>query len=363
MSDKYLIDSHKLIYHPNAVSNFVNKYNSWDTAKEIYPIYMEVSPVGACNHRCTFCAVDYIGYKTNMLDYDMYSKQLKILGSKGVKSIMYAGEGEPLLHKKISKIVSETKKNGIDVSFTTNATVINDEFLSVLGDVSWIKVSINAGTKETYEKIHQTKQKDFDKVLTNLKKLVTQKKEKKLKTVIGAQCLLLPENIDEVDLLASVLKEIGLDYLVIKPYSQHMFSLTDKYSKLNYDSMLHVGKKLEKYNSDNFSVVFRENTMRKYSESERYKKCYATPFLWGYIMADGSVYGCSAYLLDKRFCYGNINEDNFDDIWLGQKRKLNYEFVKNDLNIIDCRKNCRMDEVNRYLYALMEDKIEHRNFI
>jgi radical SAM protein with 4Fe4S-binding SPASM domain len=163
--------------------------------------------------------------------------------------------------------------------------------------------------------------------------------------------------------LASVLKEIGLDYLVIKPYSQHMFSLTDKYSKLNYDSMLHVGKKLEKYNSDNFSVVFRENTMRKYSESERYKKCYATPFLWGYIMADGSVYGCSAYLLDKRFCYGNINEDNFDDIWLGQKRKLNYEFVKNDLNIIDCRKNCRMDEVNRYLYALMEDKIEHRNFI
>jgi wyosine [tRNA(Phe)-imidazoG37] synthetase (radical SAM superfamily) len=179
MSDKYLIDSHKLIYHPNAVSNFVNKYNSWDTAKEIYPIYMEVSPVGACNHRCTFCAVDYIGYKTNMLDYDMYSKQLKILGSKGVKSIMYAGEGEPLLHKKISKIVSETKKNGIDVSFTTNATVINDEFLSVLGDVSWIKVSINAGTKETYEKIHQTKQKDFDKVLTNLKKLVTQKKRKK----------------------------------------------------------------------------------------------------------------------------------------------------------------------------------------
>jgi len=53
--DKYRIDSHKLIYHIPRVSDWLND-------KVVYPIYMEISPVGSCNHRCIFCAYDYIGH-------------------------------------------------------------------------------------------------------------------------------------------------------------------------------------------------------------------------------------------------------------------------------------------------------------
>ena len=364
--DKYGIDSHKLVFHPHRVAQFLDVGDSWEKAKVVYPIYIEVSPVGACNHRCTFCAVDYIGYKANMLNAESFSGRLMEMGRLGVKSIMYAGEGEPLLHKKINEIVEATKAAGIDVSFTTNATILNDEFIRrSLPLTSWIKVSMNAGTAETYAKVHRTKEKDFPRVINNLKKVIAEKKAKNLKCVIGAQSLLLPENSHEMEQLAKICRdEIGLDYLVIKPYSQHLFSDTKVYENIDYTNSIGFGDKLRALSTNNFQVIFRENTMKKYIQTEgRYDKCNATPFFWAYIMADGEVYGCSAYLLDKKFMYGNINEQPFQEIWEGKKREENFHYIRNTLDIKQCRVNCRMDEVNRYLFNLREGLVEHVNFI
>lgn len=364
--DKFGIDSHKLVYHPQRVAQFLDAGDEWEKAKRVYPIYIEVSPVGACNHRCTFCAVDYIGYKSRMLEADIFASRVAEMGSLGVKSIMFAGEGEPLLHKKINEMVEATKQAGIDVSFTTNATVVNEAFIErSLPLTSWMKVSLNAGTADTYAKVHRTKERDFDKVVDNLRKAVEAKRRHSLECVIGAQSLLLPENAHEMETLALLCREIGLDYLVVKPYSQHMFSETHVYQDINYERYLSLADKLSPLNTESFNVVFRENTMRKYSqpEGERYTKCNATPFFWAYIMADGDVYGCSAYLLDKKFMYGNIHERSFQSIWEGAEREANFRFVRQDLNIKDCRRNCRMDEVNRYLFNLREGKVKHVNFI
>ena len=89
------------------------------------------------------------------MEFDNYKRSIMSMVDKGCKSIMFAGEGEPLLHPDINKFVSFTKESGkIDVSFTTNAFKLDDRFIEEsLRHTSWIKVSFNGGTRETYAKI------------------------------------------------------------------------------------------------------------------------------------------------------------------------------------------------------------------
>ena len=181
----------------------------------------------------------------------------------------------------------------------------------------------------------------------------------------GFQTLLLPENASSMEELVKLGKSIGIDYVVIKPYSQHKFSETHTYENINYKEYLHLGEELNKYTDENFSVIFRANTINSWiSQNEnRYCKCLSTPSMWGYIMADGSVYTCSAYLLDERFKLGNINSETFKNIWCSNKKLNHAKFIKNELDINECRVNCRMNQVNSYLDQIVNKKQEHINFI
>lgn len=357
--DSYSIDGHKLQYHPDRINQWLNGNKT-----QVFPIYVEISPVGACNHRCTFCAVDYIGYNNVRLDKQKLKDCISSMAENGVRSIMFAGEGEPTLYRDLPEIINHTKGVGIDVALTTNGTGLTERFLyECLGSITWIKVSLNAGTKDTYKQVHQTKESDFDLVWKNLIKAVDVRKRKELKTTIGIQSVLLPENAEEMEDLAVMARGYGIDYLVVKPYSQHLSSKTTVYKDIVYKDYLWLKEKLDRISKGGFEIVFRDESMASHDSSDRgYKKCYSTPFMWAYIMATGDVYGCSAYLLDERFKYGNINEQSFKDIWLGEKRLKSIEYVENELDISECRKNCRMNKVNKYLWDIKHPG-EHKNFI
>ena len=257
--DKYRIDSHKLMYH-------VPRVNDWLNKKIIYPIYMEVSPAGACNHRCTFCALDFMEYRKRYLDASVFKERLSEMARLGLKSIMYAGEGEPFLHKQMAEIVRHTKAAGIDVALTTNGVLFRKRLAQeILGDTEWIKVSINAGTSDTYAEIHGTKPSDFDKVIDNMADAVKIRQDKGYECTLGMQMLLLPENQHEALLLAETAKNTGMDYLIIKPYSQHLMSKTEKYKNITYSDYSHLSEELSKFNSQDFNVIFR---MKSYGLQE-----------------------------------------------------------------------------------------------
>ena len=354
--DKYRIDSHKLIYH-------VPRVNDWLNGKLVYPIYMEISPAGACNHRCTFCALDFMAYQKRYLDAPLLMERLSEMGRLGLKSIMYGGEGEPLMHGQIAEIINHTKKSGIAPALTTNAVLLTESISEkILGTMEWMKVSIGAATKETYAKIHRTRQDDFDIVIRNLASAAKIRQKNGYKCTLGMQILLIPENKDEVVSLANLARDIGMDYLVVKPYSQHPMSKTSKYKDVKYGEYLDLADRLAGIMANDFNVIFRANTMSKWDKSEKkYDHCLALPF-WSYIDSGGNVWGCSVYLGDERFLYGNIYENTFKEIWEGEKRMKSLKWVEEELDAGKCRINCRMDEINKYLWD-MKNPPEHVNFI
>lgn len=350
------IDSHKLVFHPKRTAQ-------WLDDKSIYPIYMEISPAGACNHRCIFCAKDYMGYRPNFLNTDMLMRRLGELGALGVCSVMYGGEGEPLLHRDIASIIKQTKAAGIDVAMSTNAVLLTPDLAAqILASMSWLKVSINAGTPEGYGQIHHTDPKDFRIVLQNIEASAQLISKNNWGCTLGTQAVLLPDNAAELHLLAERVKNTGARYLVIKPYSQHHKSNNRTYADIDYNPYLELEEQLEGYNDHNFSVIFRSNTFRKMQREERgYERCLALPF-WSYIDSQGDVWACSSHMGDDRYRYGNINEQSFQEIWQGDRRKQSLEFVASELDPETCRMNCRMDEINLYLWELTHPS-GHVNFI
>jgi len=363
MEDKYLIDHHKIMFHPERLALWLKAQNSWKEAKKIYPIYVEISASGFCNHRCRFCALDYLGYQGGFANFQNLKRAIKDMQRGGVKAINFSGEGEPLLHPKIKEIIQYTKSLGIDVSLVTNGTFLKEELLkNILPQLSWIKVSIDAARPETHMKIHRPKIQDFDVIMNNLKKAVEIRRTTKAKCALGGQMLLLPENHKEVVILAEKLKEIGFDYLVIKPYSQHQKSITREYANLSYEKYFYLKDELKKLSGSKFQVIFRERAMKKLKTRPPYKVCYAVPFFWAHLMTNGDVYSCGNFLGDERFKLGNYNKKSFKEIWQGEERKKHWRFLQTKFNTNQCRENCRMDEVNRYLEKL-KNPPPHVNFI
>jgi len=343
------ISNHKLMYHPRRVAE-------WKEKGDCYPIYVEVGLTNACNQRCVFCALDFVDFGKDYIDKNIMLSTLENMAKKGVKSIMFAGEGEPLLHEDAGLFVQKAKKEGLDVSITTNGLAFTENKREVcLPNLSWIRFSVDAGSQKTYSKIHGTGNDSFKKVIYNIERSVIFKQKNDLKTNIGIQFLMLPQSMKEGKDLAKICKDIGVDNLQLKPYSHHPksnnnFVVNSKdYNKLEED--------LIKFNSKNFKVIFRKATIQRIESGINYKKCYGLPF-FALIDSKANVIPCNLYYNNKKFTYGNLYENSFSEIWKGEKRKS----ILNKIDMDKCRKGCRLDVINRYLDRIQHPEL-HDNFI
>lgn len=351
--DNIRIDSHKLIYHPETVSR-------WLKGENIYPIEIEISPSGACNHRCVFCALDYIGYQPNFLNKDIILRDVRAIAPRGLKSVICAGEGEPLLNKDLPDIVNGIKACGVDVAMSTNGALFTrDKLEACLGAFTWVRYSVAAFEEDIYDRIQRGKAGDLARVKENLAAAVEVKRRNGLHTTLGVQCLLMPENAEQTVNMAKELREIGVDYFTVKPYSQNKHS--KNMQMVDYERLRWLGEELRGYATDDFAVYFRANAMDSVHHKKSYSQCLGLPFMT-HIDAKGNVWPCVGHIGDVNLLYGNIYEQTFEEIWEGETRRAVIERMHaQDIDRF-CNEACRLEQINKYLDELKHPG-GHVNFI
>lgn len=349
-------DGHKLMYHPGRVTEFLSN-------GDCFPLYLEISPVGSCNHRCLFCAYDFIGYPNRKLESKRLLALLDELAAAGLKSALFAGEGEPLLHPDLETCIVHGQQKGIDMGLFTNGQLLTGERAArLLPALTFIRFSFNGGTSDAYSRVHQVKAAAFDTVVAAIANAAALKKRDGLNTAIGAQFVLLPENIDSLPEAARVLREAGVDYLAVKPFVQQSqqqgYQMAEPFHPAKLESALSAAEALS---SDSFKVLTRRNSFNDYGV-RHYKRCLGTSFI-SVVNSAGDVASCLPYWDRSEYVFGNIYDAPFSEIWHGARRREIKQRVEQQLEACSCPPNCRPNAINEYLYELRYPTVEHVNFI
>jgi len=353
---QFLFDSHKLMYHCDRVGDFTR-------TGDCYPLYLEISPVGSCNHRCIFCAYDFIGHPNRKLETGRLMRFIDEIKQAGVRSVLYAGEGEPLLHADISKIIRHTKQSGIDVGLFTNGHLLHEKLArEITPSLTFIRFSFNAGNRQTYAAIHQVKEDSFDAVVGNIASVAFLKRKKKLAVDIGIQFVLLPENADSLLVAVKTIRKTGADYFVIKPFvhqsNQQSYRPKKDFGGRPVSALLDTAERLS---GPHFKVIARKASFDAYGK-RNYRHCCGTSFI-SVLNSAGDVATCLPYWDKKKFVFGNIYASSFKDLWNSARRKRIKKYLETTLDVRKCPPNCRPHAINDFLWEITHPGVKHVNFI
>ncbi|MBF0126782.1 MAG: radical SAM protein [Magnetococcales bacterium] len=335
------LDGTKLIFH-------LKELLAWKRGEFVPPILVEVSPTNLCNHRCDFCAYEYLERNGNYLDLDRFRETLGELKALGTRSLFYSGEGEPLLHKGLPDIIAWAGGLGFEQALNTNGSRLSPAVSEqVLPHMSWVRFSINGVNAEDYARHHRVARNQFELVMKQLEFAAGLKARLGLPVALGVQFVYLGQEPGEVIALARRMKALGVSYFALKQFNKHPnIAFT-----LETPPPIEALSQLRELSDSGFQATVRLGAL-EWQAPREYRRCQALPF-FAEIVANGDVYACGPYLGDPAFCYGNIHHMSFDRMWSAENRRKVEQHVCGigDLDAV-CMPNCRLHEVNRLLWSL-----------
>lgn len=363
-------DSRKIFQHLDRV------FDLWKHG-DTNPIHMTVGLTNYCQHKCPWCYINYDQAganskrsgagdpkKTAVNADDQLIQAVLDARRMGLKAVTFVGDGEPTLHKNFAEYAARLRHCGLQLGLFSNMSFKNEHiFRSFFENFFFVRCSLDASNKEYHDATHGAD--DFDTVIENIKKTVSLKQQKQsVFPVIGIQYVTSRGNYMDLPAAASLYRELGVDYMTIKPMYKNKLNTLHEENDLSFREVMPFMKEAEGFETADFKVYakysqFIETLGRKTNDGVYYKKCYATP-LSPYLDENGNVEMCGN-LKGRGFTLGNIYKQTFQEIWLSDRRKEC--LAKIDLN--KCPAGCRLDPLNKILWDTFhpDEEKSHPNFV
>jgi MoaA/NifB/PqqE/SkfB family radical SAM enzyme len=183
-----------------------------------------------CNHRCIMCsehspycaegtrrmAADGVLAERDfgVMDQETYAALIADLSEMGCEGVELCGLGEPLLHPKLFDFLRQAKEAGLWVRLVTNASLLDEERareLVALG-LNELHVSVNAGTAETYAKVHGVAESGFGRVLDAIRAVLRARDQAGSSTpVVETSFVVQADNYTEPVTWVQAVSEAGAD--------------------------------------------------------------------------------------------------------------------------------------------------------
>jgi MoaA/NifB/PqqE/SkfB family radical SAM enzyme len=265
-------------------------------AKEDYlpPVTVDLDPSNRCNYDCKFCnAYDMISNSGKDMPEDHMLKLADFLKKWGVKSACIAGGGEPYMNKGMNALLKRMYMNGLQNGVITNGSLLTERDISTMAATClWIGVSVDAATKETYNKVKGIKGDLFNKVIENMRKIVKMLKDNT--GSIAYKYLLMPDNQHEIYDAIKLAKNIGVRDFHLRPVGWDNLTKTKGKEDYGYDMesinrQIEEGQKLETKHFRVFGIRHKFNP--DFTRKVNFNRCWAIPMLPTF-GADGNVHTC-----------------------------------------------------------------------
>lgn len=300
------------------------------------PVVVDLDPTSFCDLACPECI------SGKLLNQGRFTRErlgslAEELVSMGVKAVILIGGGEPLAHSGTQTLIYTLGRAGIAIGVVTNGTMIDRNLLGLAEHASYVRVSVDAATTDTYRTFRPNRKGGsvFDHVIENMRRFAAVKKG-----ALGYSFLVMVRqdadkpavsNHHEVLAAAELAKSIGCDYFEVKAMfdeGHHIVGLAD-------DVLASIAGQLEQarcLEGPDFEIVNSStlDSLRDHVgpvQPKGYRRCRVAELRT--LVTSSGVYICPYHRGNSTAMLGDPVTESFADIW-----------NRSDRGIIDPSRDC-----------------------
>ena len=372
MANKKNVKGNSFTWIQSFAPESVERVTNGDSLAE--PLHVEIHPhhssTELCNNSCPGCT-GLVYRKQEIGDKGIKPERLiKTIDSfKGkARRVIFSGNCiEPLMYPEIKEVIKHIRESDVVFYLYSNFYYGNQEGLieelvnTELDD--YARISLNAGSNDSYNLVHRPKDTNsFHRIIENGERLARLKTERDSPLFVHVTYLLNNYNCGKEDLEFAVMwasRNKGINGIRFTTYQKPLGRSMPKMARIPEEDFLKARDYLHElkreFDRDDFKVEITNEQVVLQQKIKPFKRCYVQE-VFAVIGFDGTVYPCTSMASPSSpeiYKFGNINQENFWDIWERRKRKANFSLEK----CFDCTR--AESEINSGFQGLREQYTSH----